>query len=832
MARIGNVISRRSLLKTTAAVSGAAAAAGLVGCAPQKKKDEQAQEAEAQNDSEGYFYSMCRGNCGGNCNLRATVRDGKLVNVQPTIVPEEARDAQRGCAKGHANPLRVYGGHRVKYPMRQRGERGSDNWERISWDEAMSLMVDKFKSAIEKDGSRSIAWAIGSGNTVGYLGGTIFYDPMTPKSLGGFGVGPVRFVQKMGPSVMFYSGDAAGYWMQWNQLLQPASSIEDVANAKVVFLWGHNPADADYGEWPFLCRAREAGTKIVTIDPLYSKTAAGSDIWVPIRTGTDGALMLAMCNYIIDNDLIDQEYFANGSTAPLLLKEDGSYLRLSDIGKDPIEIASATTGGETKVDTEVVYDLDSGQIVSSYESKNPAITGTFDMNGTQVRTVYDIVREAIKPFTIEYAAEECGLSIEMVTQLCELYATTKPAKIITDYGIEHMHNSWRVYFDLALLGSLSGNACIAGGGYSAGGGVKSEILSGPVTVGDPEPEVEDAKPIEGFTTEYLPQVMETGEWAGKKWPINCLFVQGSNILGSYAGASAMKEAMRKIDFVVVHDQFLTATAKEADLILPCTSSWEEEDFTGTFMMQKAIEPVGESKSNFELYVELAQAMGYDDLYNKDAEGYLRAYLDTPENIAAGRAYDDFHEQGCFFGEYMPAETTDLVEFNPTGRTQFYLEAMTPRDFYGQEFSMTDRMPYYEHALEAYKDNTEMLAKYPLYGLSHHDTFSGQTFQSHVPWITEIAGYEGEPYTLIHETAAAERGIATGDIVRVFNDHGYVVTRAVVTKGIREDTVLVPRGFDTDEYRDGHPQNLISVALDPVTSNNNLNDWLCQVEKVQ
>ena len=116
-------------------------------------------------------------------------------------------------------------------------------------------------------------------------------------------------------------------------------------------------------------------------------------------------------------------------------------------------------------------------------------------------------------------------------------------------------------------------------------------------------------------------------------------------------------------------------------------------------------------------------------------------------------------------------------------------------------------------------------------MSYHNIYFAQSFSSHIPWLDELRGYEGEPFTRIHAKAAAERGIETGDTIRVYNDHGYVVTKAVVTTGIREDTVLVPRGYDTDQYIEGHPQNLIPMAVDPATSNNNLNDWLCQVEKL-
>jgi molybdopterin-containing oxidoreductase family molybdopterin binding subunit len=104
--------------------------------------------------------------------------------------------------------------------------------------------------------------------------------------------------------------------------------------------------------------------------------------------------------------------------------------------------------------------------------------------------------------------------------------------------------------------------------------------------------------------------------------------------------------------------------------------------------------------------------------------------------------------------------------------------------------------------------------------------------SNVPWLNELRGFDGDPYLFIHETAAAERGIVTGDTVRVFNERGHVVLRAVTTKGIREDTINIPRGYEDGELIDGHLQSLTSIdSKDRITNNDCHNDWLCQVEKV-
>lgn len=138
------------------------------------------------------------------------------------------------------------------------------------------------------------------------------------------------------------------------------------------------------------------------------KSAAHSDIWVPVRPDTDGAMLLAMCNYTIDNDLIDYDYLRNHSVALLLAKEDLNYLRLSDLGMDPLP---AMKEGGDSVDNEAVYDSASQTFGSSFSATDSELEGSFDASGIAVRTVYSVAKEAIKDFAVEFAAKECDVPV-------------------------------------------------------------------------------------------------------------------------------------------------------------------------------------------------------------------------------------------------------------------------------------------------------------------------------------------------------------------------------------------------------------------------------------
>lgn len=826
-------LTRRSFLRTTALTAGVAALAGAAGCTSIEPSGDG--DAGTELVAEEKFRNVCRGNCGGTCHLDATVREGKIVKITPKVAPDDLRELQTGCVKGQTTPQRIYATNRVLHPMKQAGEKGSDNWEQITWDEAIALIVEKFQGAMDEYGASSIAlWHSFGGS--GYLGGSTYFGlpNATPTSgmtrmVASYGVAQERFIQKTGITAFLPSSDMGAIY--GSAMLQfPMNSREDLVNAKTILIWGANPADAYKEAWPFICKARENGAKVITIDPYFTASAALSDMWVPVRVGTDSALMLAICNYVIDNDLVDYDYMKNGSVGPLLVKEDGTYLRLSDLGMEPAPgPIDYTTGEPALVNAEVVYDEATQEFGSSWAVKDPALEGSFEVNGIKVRTVFDLVKENIKQFTVEFAAKECDVPAEQIIEIAKTYANNKPASVHTCFGFEHTANCSHNYRSLVLLGSLTGNMNKAGASIAQWSNASKHTNF--VLADTSDLIVEDAKPSFSMTGEYLASIMDTGKWGDQDFTIRCLYVMNANPLSSGLGRTAMIEAFKKVDFIVTADSFMTDTARWSDLVLPIAMSWECEDFLAIgygnyMMMNKAIEPAGECKTDLDVFRLIAAGMGYDDLYGKTDEEYLKTYLNTPENEAVGCTYDAFKERGQV-GEYELISTVG-AEYNATGRSMFYLETVVPRDYYGQTFELKDRIPWYEHAAEAYADNP-LREKFPLFAMSRHENYRGQSLFNQIPWLDEL---QGEPKAFIHADTAAERGIADGDTIRVYNDRGYVVLKAALTEGIRPDTVMLPHGPQEEDFIEGHNQALTLLCLDPYCSNNNYNDMLCQVEKYE
>jgi molybdopterin-containing oxidoreductase family molybdopterin binding subunit len=120
----------------------------------------------------------------------------------------------------------------------------------------------------------------------------------------------------------------------------------------------------------------------------------------------------------------------------------------------------------------------------------------------------------------------------------------------------------------------------------------------------------------------------------------------------------------------------------------------------------------------------------------------------------------------------------------------------------------------------------MFEKYPFMGISNHGSYFAHSAFTQIPWLDELS----EPFVEINTDAAAERNIFQGDLVRVFNDRGFVVLKAVTTNGIRPDTVLLPHGWQGFDFVAGHSQDLTRIDMDPVTVNSAFYEFLCDVEK--
>lgn len=817
-------LTRRSFLKTTGAVAGAAALGSVASPSLQALAET---PRSGETVDEKVFYSNCGGNCGGPfCRLKGIVREGKLVQVKPIDGDADHPSFKTGCVKGQTNPQRLYSPKRNLYPLKRVGERGAGEWERISWDEAVGTIADHMMAAQKEFGDSSIAfWH----SYVG--GGSVLDKAVTALSPGGARYGSAvsleRFLQKTGATIM---GPAADKGLQYAMPSLPGfafSDQNDLPKARTILVWGCNPTGASRSHQHYLRKAKENGATIVTIDPVARLNAIQSDLYLPVKPATDGALALAMCNWVLENDCVDWDFLRNDSIAPFLRKEDGSYLRLSDMDM-PLEEGPAdpVTGEPTELDAEVVYDETTKEFASVNDAKKPAVRGAFEANGMKVRTVFDYCIEHIKEYTIEKAAEICDVPAWKVEEVARLYATSKPAYIDMYEGLDHHMNIRHTCKDLMLLACMTGNLGKPGTGILCDQLMEGEDSGTPVG-GQMNTmdliQVENAKPSIAMTGMYLHEVMNTGKLGSTEIPLKVVYCYQGNPLACDCGPNELKAAIDKLDLFVVADPQMTDTARYADIVLPIALSWEKEDAGGGYAMyEKGVEPAGECKSDMDVFRMLADKMGFPELYDKTDEEYIRMALDTEFNRANGFTYDDYKEKGFIvkFVDEMPVSDAAPA---PKVRRAFYIENPASVDINEPEFDREiESRPYWEDVPEVIKNG----GKYPLHALSMHEVYHAQSIMMELPWLEEL---RQEPKIELHYDAANVRGIKQGDLIKAYNDRGFVVCKAVVTQGIRPDCILLPHGWQTDDFVAGHLTDLTSIEMDGFTGNSCYNDIVCEVE---
>ena len=359
-------IDRREFIKLSILLGGGVfLSGGLLGCIG-NLSDGSAEIIEKKGDTM-IIRAGCPGhNCGGRCILKFHVKDGVVTRIETDDRPGDTlEDPQlRACIRGRAYRRRQYHPDRLKYPLKRVGERGSGEFERISWDEALDMLASEIKRVKEKYGNSAILVPYGTGS----------YNQINGRQTA------ARLINLLGGSLGFYNSYSWACISKATPYVYGTSVTgnqrQDWVNSKFIIMWGWNPAemrDGTNSEF-FIKKAREKGARVVCIDPRMSMSAVAlADEWIPIRPGTDVAMMSAMAYTIITENLHDKD-----------------FIKRCCVGFDKTQMPK---GCENE------------------ESYSDYILGTHD--GI--------------PKTPEWAEKICSVSAETIKRIAREYATSKPS---------------------------------------------------------------------------------------------------------------------------------------------------------------------------------------------------------------------------------------------------------------------------------------------------------------------------------------------------------------------------------------------------------------------
>ena len=703
--------------------------------------------------------------CGGRCPLRVHVEDGKITRVESDDY--EIEDEQlRACLRCRALRQYVYHPKRLKYPLKRDGPKGSGKFKRISWEEALSEVANKLKEVKKKYGNSSIFLATGGG----YLGA--LHDGMFAM---------IRLLTQFGGFSTHYgnvSSEGAVYATQ-TQYLSPfvGHSRTDLLNSKLIIMWGWDPARMISGSDTIfkLIKAKDKGIKIICVDPRYTDSAVIlADQWIPIIPGTDTVMMVAMAYVMIKEKIYDQE-----------------FLDKYTIGFD--KFVEYVMGEEDGI-----------------------------------------------PKTPDWAEKITSVPAEMIISLAREYASTKPAALMDCQGPARSAVG-ELYTRCAMtLTAMTGNVGRYGG--SAAGGLMGipyghMFFSSRIPPPKRNPVEEGLKSVRGsldlqlrfqarcHTNKMFDAILE-GKSGGYPFDVKFAWFVNNNFLNQLGNTNKAAKALKQLDYMVSSELWLTPTANYADIILPVTSAAERNDLTrpwpsGPYFtsMTKAIEPIGECKSDLRIAEELADRLEIEDFQKYPDEMKALKFLiklreDTRKNI---RKIDEFREKGItrleldvpYVAFKEQIEDIENKPFDtPSGKIEIYSQRIA-------ELNDPDNPPIPKY-MERWEGRYDPLSeKYPLQLLSPHPKNRVHSEMFLIEWLREVESH----VAWINPIDAEPRNIKDGDEILVFNNRGKLTITAWLTERIIPGVISIFEGawYDPDDNgidRGGCVNTLTKDAYSP------------------
>jgi len=385
------------------------------------------------------------------------------------------------------------------------------------------------------------------------------------------------------------------------------------------------------------------------------------------------------------------------------------------------------------------------------------------------------LRERALQWPPERAAAVCGVAADDIRTLAKAYGTTSPAAIRLNYGMQRVHGGGSAARLIALLPCLTGAWRHRAGGLLLSSSGWFAAARDDAALQRPELLAGRSPRTINMSTIGDDLLREASPDFGPK--IEALIVYNSNPVAVAPDSARVARGFAREDlYTVVLEHFLTDTADHADIVLPATTQLEHWDTHGTYghthvmLNQPAIAPLGQARPNAQIFRDLAARMGYTDACFQDSDEQLIAQAWRPEWVDRAR----LHAQGWVALVLPDAPFADGGFHTPDGRACI--------SDTGRGLAVPDHVPNHECA----ESTPALAARYPLAMISppaRH--FLNSSFVN----VQSLRAIEGEPLLEIHPQDAAVRGLADGDLARIFNDRGEYRCRASVTARARPGVVV-------------------------------------------
>ena len=744
--------------------------------------------------------------CHGVCQVLVHLEDGKVVK----ITGDKDSPLSRGyiCPKGVASPEMLYHPDRLTHPLRRTGKKGENKWERISWDDALDEMAERFSAIKKESGPEYLALMRGCPKP-----SMDFFERFANA------FGTPNFT---GPDHLCDAPRIIANIYTIGQLAMPVCDVYGFGDKRpeCILLWGTNITEI--GGFGGMCggmvkRAIKDADKLIVIDPRRTGPAKNADHWLQIRPGTDGALALAMLNTIIAEDLIDHEFVEKYTIG---FERLSSTIRqytpewaepVTGIASDEIRRAAITYATTKPACIQVGNGIDMSHCCFHTARSIMilrAITGNLDRPGGDVLW-------------------ETPEKVKMKSQFVNHEITGKVLLPVDKIGLGVDGKR----YPSAITRSIAAKA-----------GAIADIMSRPLYPlivrfigGHLGFAYKTLSRIKSAQYPLCPTVHAPTFWKSileeKPYRTRGLWIMGSNPLLSGTNPLGIEDALGKLEYLVVSELFMTPTAQFADLVLPSSMWLEQDDVVNTYKQwcvipRRKVAQRGEVRDDRDVIIALARRMGMKRAFPwKDNKEFIEKMLhDT------GMNFERFCEEKILTGKMRYFKYKDQGFSTPSGKFEIYSKQLKGLG--------VSPLPLYREPPLTPVSAPDIAEDYPL--ILTTGVKVKQFFHSEGRQIHSLRKANPFPLVEIHPETARSLNIEDGAWVWIETHAGRVQMQARLFDGLKKNVVSTQNKWwypedDPPEY--GWKRSNINLlfsdmAMDPDFGSESLRSALCRIYPVE